>query len=80
MRQKIEAKGAEHTAFDRGRNFGSDLLGQCRLGGVVDLQVQGLRHVAVVHYSFAFLVLFFRLLGAFFLTQHNAICEGRSHD
>ncbi len=48
----------EHAAFDRGRNSASDLLGERRLGGAVDVQVQGLRHAAVVHYSFAFLVLF----------------------
>jgi hypothetical protein len=48
----------EHAAFDRSRNSASDLLGERRLGGAVDVQVQGLRHAAVVHYSFAFLVLF----------------------
>jgi hypothetical protein len=41
-------------------------FGQRRLGGAVDPEVQGLRHAAVVHYSFAFLVLFLRLLSAFF--------------
>ena len=49
----------EHDAFDRSRNSVSDLLGERRLGGAVDAQVQGLRHADVVHYSFAFLVLFF---------------------
>ena len=46
----------EHAAFDR-RSV-SDLLGERRLGGAVDAQVQGLRHAHVVHYYFAFLVLF----------------------
>jgi NADPH:quinone reductase-like Zn-dependent oxidoreductase len=48
----------EHAAFDRGRNSVSDLLGERRLGGAVDAQVQGPRHADVVHSSFAFLVLF----------------------
>ena len=46
----------EHAAFDR-RSV-SDLLGERRLGGAVDAQVQGLRHADVVHYYFASLVLF----------------------
>src|SRR3546814_691492 len=47
----------EHAAFDRGRNAVSDLLGEWLLGRAVDAQVQWPRHAAVVHYSFAFLVL-----------------------
>ncbi|WP_453961205.1 hypothetical protein [Bradyrhizobium japonicum] len=40
-----------------------DLLGERRLGGAIDLQVQGLRHARRS-------TLFFRVLGAFFLAQH----------
>jgi len=81
---------AEHRAPDPSENCALQFKGKFRRFGICSVsgtigrstfRFRGFATPAVVHYSFAFLVLFFRLLGAFILAQHKGVfrvAEGES--